>query len=57
MPGGPLGFIRLIRVGILQLGHTTVEEEERNLVIFLHMIKDLGDKKDREEERRILKDI
>ena len=29
-----------------------VEEEEKNLVIFLHRIKDLGDQKEKEEERR-----
>ena len=34
-----------------------VEEEEKNLVIFLHRIKDLGDQKEKEEERRRLKDI
>ena len=34
-----------------------VEEEEKNLVIFLHRIKDLGDQKDKEEERRRLKEI
>ena len=34
-----------------------VEEEEKNLVIFLYRIKDLGDKKDKEEERRRLKEI
>ena len=34
-----------------------VEEEEKNLVIFLHMIKDLGDQKEKEEERRRLKEI
>ena len=34
-----------------------VEEEEKNLVIFLHRIKDLGDQKEIEEERRKLKEI
>ena len=34
-----------------------VEEEEYNLVIFLHRIKDLGDQKEKEEERRRLKEI
>ena len=34
-----------------------VEEEENNLMIFLHRIKDLGDQKEKEEERRRLKDI
>ena len=34
-----------------------VEKEERNLVIFLHRIKDLSDQKEKEEERRRLKDI
>ena len=34
-----------------------VEEEEKNLVIFLHRIKDLGDQKEKEEERRRLKKI
>ena len=34
-----------------------VEEEEKNLVIFLHRIKDLGDQKEKEEERRRLKEI
>ena len=34
-----------------------VEEEEENFVIFLHMIKDLGDQKEKGEERRRLKEI
>ena len=34
-----------------------VEEEENNLMIFLHRIKDLGDQKEKEEERRRLKEI
>ena len=34
-----------------------IEEEKRNLVIFLHRIKDLGDQKDKEEEIRRLKEI
>ena len=34
-----------------------VEEEERNLVIFFHRIKDLGDQKEKEEEIRRLKEI
>ena len=34
-----------------------VEEEEKNWVIFLHRIKDLGDQKEKEEERRRLKEI
>ena len=34
-----------------------VEEEEKNLVIFLHRIKDLGDQKEKEEESRRLKEI
>ena len=34
-----------------------VDKEERNLVIFLHKIKDLGDQKDKEEERKRLKEI
>ena len=33
-----------------ELGHTTVEEEERNLVIFLYRVKDLGDQKEKEED-------
>ena len=33
-----------------ELGHTTVEEEERNLMIFLHRIKDLDDQKEKEED-------
>ena len=34
-----------------------VEEEGKNLVIFIHRIKDLGDQKEKEEERRRLKEI
>ena len=34
-----------------------VEEEDKNLVIFLHKINNLGDKKEKEEERRRLKEI
>ena len=34
-----------------------VEEEEKNLVIFLHRIKDLGGQKEKEEEKRRLKEI
>ena len=34
-----------------------VEEEEKKLVTFLHRIKDIGDKKDKKEERRRLKEI
>ena len=34
-----------------------VEEEEKNLVIFLYKIKDLGDQKAKEEEIRRLKEI
>ena len=30
-----------------------VEKEEKNLVIFLHRIKDLGDQKEKEERRRL----
>ena len=29
-----------------------VEDEERNLVIFLHRIKNLGDQKEKEKERK-----
>ena len=34
-----------------------VEEEEKNLVIFLHRIKDLGDKKEKEKEKKIERDL
>ena len=34
-----------------------VKEEEKNLVIFLHRIKDLGDQKKKKKERRRLKEI
>ena len=40
-----------------ELGHTTVEEEDKKLVIFLNRIKDFGDQKEKEEERRRLKEI
>ena len=34
-----------------------VEKEEKNLVIFLHRNKDLGDQKEKEEEIKRLKEI
>ena len=34
-----------------------VEEEEKNFVIFLYGIKDLGDQKEKEKERKRLKEI
>ena len=34
-----------------------VEEEEKNFVIFLYRIKDLGDQKEKEKDRKILKEI
>ena len=34
-----------------------VEKEEKNLVIFLHRIKDLGDQKEKRRNKKIERDL